>query len=95
MKFGGTSIESSIWFDFASVTAKSTAPSAADSFTLPVWHSRRNVPAAGQLNTTFSPSSFASKASADTHAAPTTKNTSFCMASVYQKNEREGTKMMV
>ena len=71
MKFGGTSMERSIWFDFASVTAKSTVPSDAASFTLPVWHSRRNVPATGHSNTTFSPSNFASNATAAPHAATT------------------------
>ena len=68
MKLGGTSMESSIWLDFASVTEKSTAPSAAERFTLPVWHSRRNVPAAGHSNTTFPPSNFGSNASADPQA---------------------------
>ena len=79
MKLGGTSMERRIWFDFASVTAKSTAPSYAASFTLPVWHSRRNVPATGHSNTTFSPSNFASNASAAPQAKVSRVTSGFLM----------------
>ena len=69
-----------------SAVAHSTAPSAADNFTLPVWHSRRNVPAAGHSNTTFSPSNLASNPSAAPYATATAIVSNLLMSQTFPRH---------